>query len=74
MISQDAGEHRFNDGRTANANARIVAAFGYDVRVLAGFINSLARRKDRAGRFERYAGHDILATGDAAQNTAGVIG
>ena len=46
MICEDAGDHRLTNWHGPDADARIMASFGGDLRVLSMDINGLARRED----------------------------
>ena len=74
MIRQHAGHHGFADRHRADADAGIVAAFGQDVGVVAAAIDGLARRQDRRRRLYGKTHHHRLASGDAAEDAAGVVG
>jgi len=43
VIGEDAGDHGFAHGHGANADARVVAALGHDLRFVAVGIYRLAR-------------------------------
>ena len=46
MIRQNAGHHRFAHRHRADADARVVAAFGENIRIMPRFVDGLARRED----------------------------
>src|ERR1700722_14276083 len=73
-IRQHAGDHRFADRDGANADARVMAAFGDDFRLLARASDRAARRQDRGRRLDSEARDDRLAGRDAAKNAARVVG
>src|ERR1700744_140361 len=74
MIRQHACQHSFSHRYGANADAGVVAARGADRRLLTVHIDSLARRQNRRRRFHREARDDLLARGDAAQNSTRMVG
>ncbi len=61
VVGEDAGEHGFADGHGADADARVVAAFGGEVDFLAHFVNGADGGEDGAGGFDGEAGNNGLA-------------
>src|SRR6478752_3853987 len=74
VIGEDDGEHRFADRHGADADARVVPAFGRDLDLLAGAVDRAPRVENRRGRLYRKADDDRLAGRDAAENPAGIVG
>ena len=74
MIGNHAGNHGFADRHRANADARVVAAFGRNFGVAAVAVDSAPRRQDRRGRLDRKARDQRLSGRNAAQNAAGIVG
>ena len=74
VIGQHARHHGLADRHGADADARIVAAFGDNIGVAAIAVDGLARREDRRGRLDREARNDRLPGRNAAENAAGVVG
>src|SRR5215217_3495749 len=74
VVGKNAGEHGFTDRYGPDADARIVAALGADIDVLAVLIDGTALAQDRGGRLDREAGHHRHAGRNAAKNAAGVVG
>src|SRR5262245_64689911 len=73
LVRKHAGHHGFADRNGADADARIVAAFGDNLGFAAKTVDGAARLQDRRGWLDGKARHDGLAGGDAAQNAARVV-
>ncbi|KPX58538.1 Uncharacterized protein ALO53_04577 [Pseudomonas amygdali pv. photiniae] len=74
MIEQHDGHHRLGNRCGANADTRVVPAFGNDVGRIAIGIDRAPRRGDAGGWLERQMRNDRLAGGNAAENAARLIG
>ena len=74
MVGEHDRQHRFADRHGADADARVVAALGRDLGLVAGAVDRAARSEDRRGRLDREADDDRLAGRDAAENAAGMVG
>src|SRR5271166_2208014 len=73
-VRQHAGHHRLADRNGADPNARVVAAFGDDLRILEVAGDRAAGREDRGCRLDSETGDDRLPGRDAAENAARVVG
>src|ERR1700733_12646094 len=72
-IRQHASNHRFADRYGANADARIMAPFGDDFRLLGGAGDCAPRRKDRRRRLDCAARDEWLPGRYAPENAALVV-
>ena len=73
MIGENAGHHGLADRNRADADTRIVPALGDDLDVWPEPVDGVARRQDRAGRFDRKSGDDRLSGRDPAKDSAGMV-
>ena len=74
VVGDHAGDHRLADRHRADADARVVAALGRDLGLVAVAIHGLARREDRRGRLDGETRDDRLAGRDAAEDPARLVG
>src|SRR5215831_2760282 len=74
VIGEHARHHGLADRHRPDADARVMAAAGGDLRLAAVAVDGAARRQDRRCRFDGETRHDRLAGGDAAQNPARIVG
>ena len=74
VVREHARHHRLADRHRADADARIVAALGDDLGLVAVAVDGLARRQDRRGRLDGEARDDRLPGRDAAEDAARVVG
>ena len=73
MVGQNAGHHGLADRHRTNPNARVVTTLRYNFGVVAMDVDGAARRQNRTGGFDRESSNNVLATGNTAQDAAGVI-
>ena len=74
MIDQDQGDHGFGHGHGAGRDAGIVTAFHPDFGLFAFLRNGVLLAVDGGSGFDDHPHHDLVAIGDAAENTTGIIG
>src|SRR6266446_6357483 len=73
VIGENACNHRLAHRNCPDADAGVVPATGRDLDLVALDIDGAQRTEDRACRFDRKPGNDVLTSGDATQNAAGVV-
>src|ERR1700731_897304 len=73
VIGENACNHGLANGNRADADAGVVPARGRDLDLVALDIDRAKRVENRACRLDRKPRDDILTSGDATQNAAGVI-
>lgn len=73
VVHQRDGHHRLGDRRSADAHARVVAAFGDDVHRVAVDVDRTARGGDAGSRLQCQVSNDRLARRNATQDAAGVV-
>src|SRR5579859_5775897 len=74
LIREHQRHHRLHDGYGANANARIMAALGDDLRLVSFLIDGWDRSQDRRGWLKGSSDDDWLAAGDPAEDPARMVG
>src|SRR5690348_17781050 len=73
LVHQHQRDHRFGDGCSTNAYARIVTALAAHRDLLAGEVHAAPGLEDAGSRLQCDRGAHVLAAGDAAENTAGIV-
>ena len=73
VVHQHDGQHRFGNGRGADAHTGVVTTSGHHLRRVAMNINTRAGNPDAGCWFEGDVGNDILAGTDATQDSARVV-
>src|SRR5262245_36051911 len=73
MIGNGTRHHGLADRHGADADARVMAAFGRDLDLVAGRVDRATRVEDRRGRLHGKARDDRLPGRDTAEDAAGII-
>src|SRR5581483_6879009 len=73
VVGEHDRDHGLADRHGADADARVVAALGRDLGLVALGVDRLARREDRRSRLDRKARNHRLPRRDAAEDAAGVV-
>src|SRR5215470_15032233 len=73
VVHEHDGEHGLGDRRGAQADTRVVPPGGHDLHGVAGKIDGAARHLDAGGRLHRQVRNDVLARGNTAEHSAGVV-
>ena len=74
VVGQNEGGHGFDDGHSPGQHASVMAATAEQFGILAVGGDGLLRAHDGGGGLKGDAEEDIFAVGDAALDTAGMVG
>ena len=74
MVHEDERQHGFGNGCRADADAGIVAAVGFHHDRIALLVDRLAWDANARCGLDADGDDDILSSGNAAENAAGMVG
>src|SRR5262249_1681682 len=73
VVSDRAGDHGFADRHGTDANAGVVPSLGAHLDIVAVGVYRAALGEDRGGGLDGETANDRIASGNAAENAAGVV-